>query len=224
METKIIAVGNSKGGVGKTTTVYLLASTLSIYYDKKVAVFDGIDRQMSIAKRRKKEMEAEGERQFPYDVFCCQTLNELDDLIEAYVGVYDVIFLDMPPMMTSEIKNILASCDGLLIPLRPNQTDVDSTEDYMLYVEYIKGITSNFNCYGFINESSNTVNEKRIPEFAERNGIDLFENNIADIYRIVDMTETYISPYDRVGSNKTKTGKDYLAPFVEEFIKNYLTA
>ncbi len=55
-KTKIIAVHNIKGGVGKTAITTILASTLSYVNRRRVLVFDVDDGQHSISKHRESEL------------------------------------------------------------------------------------------------------------------------------------------------------------------------
>lgn len=222
METKIIAVGNQKGGVGKSTTIYWLASTLSIYYDKKIAVIDGIDIQQTLAKRRRFEI-SKGIQQFPYDIFFCQGLEQLDPLLDKCYNQYDVIFLDMPPLVQKEINAILASCDGLLVPMLSDTVDKDSTLDYLLYVEHIQQNNPEYVCYGFINRFTNSIRQRQMTQFVNDYRFELFDNPVPYAPLVLALEETYISPYDKVGKSKDgKDGKVYLEPFMNEFIHKYL--
>jgi cellulose biosynthesis protein BcsQ len=220
MNTKIIAVGNQKGGVGKSSTIHWLASTLSIHYDKKVAVIDGIDTQQTIAKRRSIEV-SQGKEAFPYEVFFINHLSELDTVLDDYFGEFDMIFLDMPPLVKNEFKILLAGCDGLLIPMLADTVDKDSALDYMLYVNEIKRENEAYLCYGFINRFANSIKQKELPAFAESHGIELFESTVPAVPLVLSMNETYTSPYDKIGSNG-KIGKHYLEAFVLEFIDKFL--
>lgn len=222
MNTKIIAVGNQKGGVGKSATIYWLASTLSIYYGKKVAVIDGIDTQQTLAKRRAIEV-ANGKEQFPYPIFYIKELHELDLVLDEYYGQFDLILLDMPPLIKKEIKVILGACDGLLIPLLADTVDRDSALDYMLYIEEIKRANEDFVCYAFINRFTNSLKQKELPAFVKRHRIELFKTVIQHVPLVFSMDETYISPYDKIGKSKDeKSGKIYLEAFVLEFMDKYL--
>ena len=222
MNTKIIAVGNQKGGVGKSATIYWLASTLSIHYGKKVAVIDGIDTQQTIAKRRAIE-QAQGKEQFPYDIFYIRNLLELDPVLDEYYGEFDIIFLDMPPLVKKEIKGILAGCTGLLIPMLADTVDKDAALDYMLYVEEIKRLNPSYVCHGFVNRFTNSLKQRELPEFALKQGVELFESTIQNVPLVFAMEDTYTSPYDKVGKSKEeKNGRFYLEPFIIEFINKYL--
>ncbi len=220
MNTKIIAVGNQKGGVGKSSAIYWLASTLSIHYDKKVAVIDGIDAQKTIAKRRAVEV-SEGKEVFPFEVFFIHHLAELDTVLDEYFGQFDLILLDMPPLVKNEFKILLAGCDGLLIPMLADTVDRDSALDYMLYVEEIKRANETYLCYGFINRFTSSIKQRELPAFAKNLGIELFESSVPAVPLVLSMNETYISPYDRNGSNG-KNGKQYLEAFILEFIYKFL--
>lgn len=222
MNTRIIAVGNQKGGVGKSATVYWLASTLSIHYGKKVAVIDGIDVQQSIAKMRAVE-ESKGKKEFPCEVFYIQNLPELDLVLDEYYGAFDVIFLDMPPLVTTEFKILLAGCDGLLIPFFADAVDKNSALDYMLFVAEIKRKNEDYICYGFINKFTNSIKQRELPAFAKMNGVELFTKNVPLVPLVLSMDDTYTSPYDKVGKSKDdKNGRFYLEGFVLEFIEKYL--
>ena len=164
---------------------------------------------------------SEGKETFPFEVFFIHHLSELDTVLDEYYGEFDLILLDMPPLVKNEFKILLAGCDGLLIPMLADTVDKDSALDYMLYVDEIKRENEAYLCYGFINRFVNSIKQKDLPAFAKNHGIELFESSVPAVPLVLSMNETYISPYDKIGSNG-KNGKQYLEAFVLEFFDKFL--
>ena len=152
---KIIAVGNQKGGVGKSTVTMLAATALSQPpFSYSVTVVD-IDRQESITDRRK--LDRQGfEGVLPYDVL---TMNfrtfqhKVNDLYRRY----DLIFLDVAGKLDteqashSEAVQVLQYVDVLLIPFVPGNFALAATLDYLRIALAVKQRRPELKVYGFRN-------------------------------------------------------------------------
>jgi chromosome partitioning protein len=149
--TKVIAVANQKGGVGKTTTAVNLAACLAAV-GKKILLFD-LDPQANATSGvglekiegasayqvllgagalldKIKPTRFERLEVVPSEVDLCAAdveLSRLENHLQRVAsalrpvvesGRFDVILIDCPPSLGILTLNILAACDGILVPLQ----------------------------------------------------------------------------------------------------------
>ncbi len=166
--SKVIAVVNQKGGVGKTTTAVNLTATLTAA-GKRVLLCD-FDPQanatsgMGVDKRKL--------RSSVYDVVVNGTVAEMSvihtkfgdvlpstaDLAGAAVELltmeqpnlrlkkalesirerYDVIFIDCPPSLEMLTLNALAAADGILVPVQCEYYALEGLTDLMTTLRLVK--------------------------------------------------------------------------------------
>ena len=132
---KTIAVGNQKGGVGKSTVTMLAATALAAPpFNYRVAVVD-LDRQQSIARRRSMDREDHTDP-LPYDVLT-YNLATFQREVNRIDSTYQIVFLDVPGKLDSEAGRdseavrVLQYIDLLLIPFTPGNFALAATLDYL---------------------------------------------------------------------------------------------
>lgn len=118
----IITVANAKGGVGKSTIAYCLAC----YYSERgasCAVLDE-DIQQSISDA----IEQFKDRGDPVSVSLIdrKKLKSYKDLTNEKKYPYDIIFIDSPPVLTTQLEAIYNISDMILIPIKPSINDFNS--------------------------------------------------------------------------------------------------
>ena len=134
---KIIAIGNQKGGTGKTTVTCLAANALSRPpFNLRVFVAD-CDPQQSIIRRRLADQNQTADLA-PYRVAFFNSLADLQRDIEQIDREHDVVFIDLPgrldthrPPDKQEITPFLLYVDLLLVPFTPGNYSLESTLDYL---------------------------------------------------------------------------------------------
>ncbi|MEO0685040.1 MAG: ParA family protein [Cyanobacteria bacterium J06649_11] len=116
----VISVANAKGGVGKSTVTYSLACYFA-ERGARIAILDE-DIQQSISDII--EMcESRGE-EVPIDLINKDDLKSYSDLRAN--EAYDIIFVDTPPVLTTQLGDIYDVSDMVLIPIKPSANDYNS--------------------------------------------------------------------------------------------------
>ena len=140
---KVIAEGNQKGGVGKTTTALALASTLG-FKKKKVLLIDmdgqrdstyasGIDTlEKSItdvlgetcavpdAVIKCKYYDLLGADEFLPNVELSNNVEStlLKTVLKPYKNLYDYIIIDCPPSLNLLTINAMTAADSVIVPIQ----------------------------------------------------------------------------------------------------------
>lgn len=172
---KIIAIGNQKGGTGKTTVTCLLANALSgAPFNRRVFVAD-CDQQQSIIKRRLADQQITADLP-PYQV-AFKSLPELQRDIEQLDQDHDVVFIDLPGRLDihrqadqQEITKFLQYVDYLFVPITPGNYALASTLDYLRAVQKIAATRATaprpLRVVGFVNmyEGGRTIDDKALAD------------------------------------------------------------
>ena len=158
--SKIIAFGNQKGGVGKSTITTLCANALSqAPFNLKICIVDA-DRQKSISEARSfDKMDFNGN--LPYEVVAMD-LQTLQKEIHTLDQKYDLIFVDTAgrldinlDIQQQEITKAMMYADYLFIPFRAGNFNLDATLEYLKTVTKIAGLRDKtdrpLKFFGFIN-------------------------------------------------------------------------
>ena len=232
--SKIIAIGNQKGGTGKTTVTCLLANALSqAPFNLKIFVAD-CDPQQSIIRRRLADQKQTSEPA-PYKVAFFNTLSEMQADIERLDKENDVLFLDLPgrmdtwrPAEQQETARFLQYVDVLLIPFCPGNYTLESTLDYLRTVLKIAHIRQDnprpMSVLGFVNlyEGGRTVDDKalleEVAEIQVLTKIKFLETRLQRyaLFRATDTLTSFFDPAD-----KDRAAQNF-SKFVTEFKKTIL--
>lgn len=154
---KLIAFGNQKGGVGKTTLTINVAGAL-MHAGKTVTIMDVDKQQRSILDLEKEyeentswvvRREKNGLPPFAADVVSPykkggDVEREMMRMMESgHLDHIDYLLVDMPPDIESELtRKSLKHADMVVVPFNMSREDIGSTLAYiaMLENEYIKGV------------------------------------------------------------------------------------
>ena len=120
---RVVACGQQKGGVGKTTLVINLAC-YAVARGKKTAVID-MDTGQRTAERwsGRRQKDVEGPSVFPSSTV---TIRQLIGKLRS--DGYDWVFVDLPGQQSPNASTGLLSADFVLIPCGPSVFDVDSSQ------------------------------------------------------------------------------------------------
>lgn len=145
----IIAVGNTKGGVGKTTLAVQIAIARALA-GREVWLIDG-DRQgtatAAIAAR------AEAEKQ--PGIACAQYSDgpTLRGQVQQQVGKWDDIIIDVGGRDSTALRAALVLADVLLVPFAPRSYDVWALEDMAGLVDEARSVRDGLKAYAVMNQA-----------------------------------------------------------------------
>ena len=122
--TKIITIGQQKGGAGKTTVAAHLAVSLS-QTGRKVALID-IDPQGSLTKWHQLR-ETKFGKDYTGLSFLAISGWRLDNSLNQFGKDYDYIIIDAPPHTETETKLAIRASNLIIVPMQPSPTDLWAT-------------------------------------------------------------------------------------------------
>lgn len=145
----IIAIGNTKGGVGKTTLAVQIAIARALA-GREVWLIDG-DRQgtatTAIAAR------AEAEKQ--PGIACAQYSDgpTLRAQVQQQAGKWDDIVIDVGGRDSTALRAALVLADVLLVPFAPRSYDVWALEDMAGLVDEARSVRDGLKAYAVMNQA-----------------------------------------------------------------------
>jgi chromosome partitioning protein len=116
----IVTVGNTKGGVGKTTVAVNLAVE-AVKDGNNVLLIDTDPQGSSIAFRAEREKD---------DIKAIALINDkLHKDVKGFVEVFNFIIIDAGGRDNAVFRSAVAACNLFLLPVLPSQFDVWAAED-----------------------------------------------------------------------------------------------
>lgn len=223
----IVAFGNQKGGVGKSTVVAMTANALSqAPFNINLCVID-CDRQQSLAEAR--AFDQQDVEVVPYPIFG-MSVEELQDKIYDLDKQYDLILIDTAGRLdhtvaveSQEITKALMYVDYLFIPLRAGSFNLEASIEYIQVADKLKKLRAStprpLQYYGFVNlykDRSNTNNflVSEI-EHLKTQGIKFMLCRLRN-YTQFEEINTIESYYDANSTNKAKLN---FTVWLNEFVK-----
>lgn len=158
---KIILITHQKGGVGKSTLTFNMASILKD--DVKTAIID-FDLQGSLYKSRHNS-------EIPvFNKDYIENINDLD---------YDFIFIDTPPYLTEELHKLCKLADVIIIPTKTGIYDLLAIEETINIIKQIGKEDKSLIVFNMV--KPNTTLTTEMQEAIENYNISIAETKISDL-------------------------------------------
>lgn len=169
MEPKIIAVANTKGGVGKTTVA--LQITIARALQKKDVWFVDGDRQqtgvMALTLR-------EGQKKLKAGIACAAYPNGtlLGTQVARQAEKWDTIVIDVGGFDSTSMRMALSICDLLIVPFQPRTFDTWALSQMSTLIDEIRTVRKgDFPAYAILNcadpSSTSSDNKEAIAALSE---------------------------------------------------------
>lgn len=154
----IIAVANTKGGTGKTTTALQLA-LLRLHQGFDVWLVDGDDQQSALTA-----VSIRSENDVKPSLACSaySDARTIRSQIEAQRKKWDDIIIDVGGRDTGALRAALLVCDVLLVPVQPRSYDVWALSRLENIIKEARDIGAEFDAYCFLScaDSQGADNEE----------------------------------------------------------------
>lgn len=143
----IITVGNTKGGVGKTTLAVNLAIARALD-GKDILLVDG-DRQGTAQTAI--SIRSESGQQ---PSIACATYSDgsvMRTQIQHQVGKYDDVIIDAGGRDSTALRAALVLSDLLIVPFQPRSYDVWALEDMAELIDEVNSVRDGLRCFAVLN-------------------------------------------------------------------------
>lgn len=166
----ILVVGNTKGGVGKTTLAVNLAIALSLS-GRDLLLVDGDEQgtAMTFTQLRTDRLGSAG-----YTAVAL-TGAAIRSQVRQLASKYDDIIIDVGGRDTGSLRAALTVADALLVPLAPRSFDVWALDQVALLVKEAREINEPLRAYAVLNgaDPQGGDNEAAAQVMAEAEGIEV---------------------------------------------------
>ncbi|WP_154943791.1 AAA family ATPase [Klebsiella grimontii] len=214
METKLIIVGGTKGGPGKSTVAQQVAACLQLKKKKKVHVTD-IDIQRTTTswceeRRSNKELDL-----IPFSYI----ENDIVKHLQSLNGRYEYIVVDAGGFDSEIQREAMLIADVVLIPLRPKRRDLKSLRDLDVVLDSVKASNPEVKIRAVVNQCpslpsqvSRILSSKNI---IESFGIEYAPTNIYNRNVYDDAEEAGRSIFEMTGKERDKKAEAEIEELVD---------
>jgi chromosome partitioning protein len=120
---KVIAIEDTKGGVGKSNTAVNLAHGLQKLRGMRVCIIDRDVGQESVTNFYRKRSD-----NFPAVFKLDSDSRELHKVIHKIAEDYDIVLIDGAAQLRKSAASSILASDGVIIPLQPSVADIEGLE------------------------------------------------------------------------------------------------
>jgi chromosome partitioning protein len=227
--SKIIMIGNQKGGVGKTAVSTMAATALSQSpFNLKTCVID-LDNQKSVIRSRKFDLRAYQTEEVPFMVFD-YSIADLQKNIAQLDKEYQLIIIDVAgkldntqPVEVQEISKALMYVDCLLIPFVAGNYNLESTIDYFKFIKTVQQQRAiqprPLKVFGFVNmfrgrSRANSFLSEDLELLKKTENLSMLETALND-YALFREADTITTIYD---ADSSETAKMNFSNFINELL------
>lgn len=168
---KIILITHQKGGVGKSTLTFNMASILK--NDVKTAIID-FDLQGSLYKSRSNS---------DIPVLEKEQINDVQNLD------YDFIFIDTPPYLTEDLPKLCKLADVILIPTKTGIYDLLAIEETINIIKQVGKEEKTLIVFNMV--KPNTTLTTEMQDAIDNYNIPIAETKISDLVAFTRSTITH---------------------------------
>ena len=214
METKLIIVGGTKGGPGKSTVAQQVAAGLQLKRGKKVHIAD-IDIQQTTTswceeRRNNKNLDLIA---FSY------IENDIVKHLQSLNGRYEYIVVDAGGFDSEIQREAMLIADIVLLPLRPKRRDLKSLRDLDTVLESVKSSNPEVQIRAVLNQCPSLPSQvSRIlssKDIIESFGIKCVPTNIYTRNVYDDAEEAGRSIFEMKGKDRDKKAESEIEELVD---------
>lgn len=191
---RIILTTHQKGGVGKSTLTFNMASTLR--KEVKTAIID-LDLQGSLYKSR-------ANSEIP--VFTADYLDEIQG------SNFDFIFIDTPPYLTDKLSKLCQMADAIVIPTKAGIYDLLAIEETIKIIKQVGKEDKTIIVFNMVKPNTTLTSEMR--EALQNYDIPVANTHISDL---VAFTRSAMN--NDITDEKAKIQMEHLTMEVLKLIK-----